>query len=89
LFARHVDNLSGRLPPPYVTIHSPTVLRQVPTDPPFPTFPSTLFFSLGTPTLSLSSSLGVSSEGGVRFLSVWSPRLFRMSTKDVRTTFGV
>jgi hypothetical protein len=27
LFARHVDNLSGRLPPPYVTLPTPTVLR--------------------------------------------------------------
>ena len=65
LFARHVDNLSGRLPPPYVNIHLPTVLRAS-TAPPFPDFPST-FSSPSELPLSLSSSLGVSSEGGCAF----------------------
>ena len=73
LFARHVDNISGRLPPPYVNIHTPTVCR-VYTDPFFTDFSST--FSSHSPLQPFSSLSGVSSEGGgVRFLSVWLRRL--------------
>jgi hypothetical protein len=30
LFARHVDNLTGRLPPPYVLLHAPPFPGQPP-----------------------------------------------------------
>ena len=80
LFARHVDNISGRLPPPYVHIHTPTVLCAS-TDPRVTDFSSTL--SSHSILQPFSSSLGVSSEGGCEFpVRVAVPSVLQ----DVRTT---
>jgi hypothetical protein len=54
LFARHVDNLTGRLPPPYVLLHAP----------PFPGQPpGSSFLPLNTRPLFTAAT--VSSEGGL------------------------
>ena len=81
LLACHVDNICGRLPPPYVTVHTPTVLR-VSTNTPFTDFSSSTLSSHSI-LQPFSSSLGVSSEGGCEFpVRVAVPSV----PQDVRTT---